>query len=83
MTFKGVPNLSLYMKQSPVYHEIAPYLRLPVDFLHTNQCNVDKHFHVSDFRHFGFAMKIGLECGFILKDDISQFYTISNSLGPF
>ena len=60
------------MKQSPVCHEIAPYLRLPVDFLHTNQCNVDKYFRVSDARHSEFLMKIGLECGFILKDDISQ-----------
>ena len=41
-------------------------------FLHTNQCNVDKHSRVSDARHSGFAMRIGLECGFILKDDISQ-----------
>ena len=32
------------MKQPPVCHEIAPYLRLPVDFLHTNQCKVDKIF---------------------------------------
>ena len=41
-------------------------------FLHTNQCNIDKHFRVSDSRHSGFAMRICLECGFILKDDISQ-----------
>ena len=41
-------------------------------FLHTNQCNVDKHFRVSDSGHSGFAMRICLECGFILKDDISQ-----------
>ena len=60
------------MKQSPVCHEIAPYLRLQVDFLHTNQFNVDKHFRVSDTRHFGFAMRIGLECGFNLKYDNSQ-----------
>ena len=60
------------MKQSPVCYEIAPYLRLPVDFLHTNQCNVDKHFSVSDTSYSGFAMKICLECGFILKDDVSQ-----------
>ena len=60
------------MKQSPVCHEIALYLRLPVDYLHTNQCNVDKHFRVSDTRHSGFAMKIGLESGFIFKDDIFQ-----------
>ena len=44
------------MKQLPVCHEIAPYLRLPVDFLHTNQCNVDKHFRVSDASHSGFSM---------------------------
>ena len=30
---------------------------------------MDKHFRVSDARHSGFAMRIGLECGFILKDD--------------
>ena len=53
-------------------HEIAPYLRLPVDFLHTNQCNVNKHFRVLDARHSEFAMRIGLECEFFLKDDISQ-----------
>ena len=33
---------------------------------------MDKHFRVSDSRHSGFAMRIVLECGFILKDDISQ-----------
>ena len=33
---------------------------------------MDKHFRVSDFRHSGFAMRICLECGFFLKDDISQ-----------
>ena len=33
---------------------------------------MDKHFRVSDSRHSGFAMRIGLECGLILKDDISQ-----------
>ena len=60
------------MKQLPVCHEVDPYLRLPVDFLQTNQYNVDKHFRVSDARHSGFSMRIGLECGFILKDDISQ-----------
>ena len=60
------------MKQSPVCHEIAPYLRLPVDFLHTNQCNVDKRIRVSDARHSGFSMTKYLERGFILKDDISQ-----------
>ena len=60
------------MKQSPVCHEIAPYLRLPVDYLHTNQCNLDKHFRVSDAKHPGFSMRLGLECGFIFKDDISQ-----------
>ena len=53
-------------------HEIPPYLRLPVDFLHTNQCNVDKYFRVSDASHSGFALRIGLECGFILKDDVFQ-----------
>ena len=42
-------------------HEIAPYLRLPVDFLHTNQCNVDKLLRVSAARHSGFAMRIGLK----------------------
>ena len=60
------------MKQSPVCHEIAPLSTTPSGFLHTNQCNVDKHFRVSDARHSGFSMRIGLECGFILKDDISQ-----------
>ena len=32
MTFKGVPQLKLVNEKSPVCHEIAPYLRLPVDF---------------------------------------------------
>ena len=51
-------------------HEIAPYLRLPVDFLHTVMLiNI---FRVTDTRHSVFAMRIGLECGFILNDDISQ-----------
>ena len=64
------------MKQSLVYQEIAPYLRLPVDFLHTNQCTVDKHFRVSDARHSRFSMRIGLECEFILHFPILiQFQT--------
>ena len=29
---------------------------------------MDKHLRVSDSRHSGFAMRIGLEFGFILKD---------------
>ena len=69
MTFKGVPQLKFV---NETITSNAPYLRLPVDVLHTNQCNVDKHFRVSDARHSGFSMRIGLECGFILKDDISQ-----------
>ena len=35
---------------------------------------MDKHLRVLDSRHSGFAMRICLECGFILKDDIFQFY---------
>ena len=31
-----------------------------------------KHFRVSDTRHSLFARRLCLECGFILKDDISQ-----------
>ena len=55
-----------------LYH----YLRLsttPSGFLHTNQCNIDKHIRVSDASHSGLSMRISLEYGFILKDDISQF----------
>ena len=44
----------------------------PSGFLHTNQCHLDEHIRVSDTRHSGFSIRIGLECGFILKDDISQ-----------
>ena len=53
-------------------HKIAPLSTISSGFLHTNQCNVDKHFRVSDARHSGFAIRIGLECGFILKDDVFQ-----------
>ena len=72
MTFKGVPQLKLVNETITSMSCDAPYLRFPVDFLHTNQCNVDKHFRVSDARHSGCSMRIGLECKFILKYDISQ-----------
>ena len=72
MTFKGVPQHKLVNKTITSVSRDSPYLRLTVNFLHTNQCNVDKYFRVSDARHSGFTMRIGLESGFILKDDISQ-----------
>ena len=53
-------------------HEIAPLSTTSSGLLHTNQCYLDKHFRVTDTRHSGFSMRLGFECEFILKDDISQ-----------
>ena len=71
MTFKWVRQLKLVNETITSMSGDSPLSTTPSGFLHTNQCNVDKHFHVSHTRHSGFAMRIGLECGFILKDDIS------------
>ena len=70
MTFKGVPQLK-HVNETITSMSLDSPLSSS-GFLHTNQCNMDKHFRVSDSRHSGFAMRIGLECGLILKDDIPQ-----------
>ena len=46
-------------------HKVAPLSTTPSVFLHIHQCSMDKLFRVADARHSGFAMKIGLECGYI------------------
>ena len=72
MTFKGVPKLKLVNETITSMSCDSPLSTTPSGFLHTNQCNVDKHIRVSDACHSGFSMRIGLECGFILKYDIFQ-----------
>ena len=67
MTFTGFPQLKLVNETITSISRDSPYLRLPVDFLHTNQCTVDKHFRVSDARHSGFSMRIGFECEYNFK----------------
>ena len=72
MTFKGVPQLKLVNETITSMSSDSPLSTTASGFLHTNQCNVEKPFRVSDARHSGFSMRIGLKCGSLLKDDISQ-----------
>ena len=74
MTFKGVPKLKLVNEIITSMSLDSPISTTPNGFLHTNQCNMDKHFRVSDTRHSGFSIRIGFECGLILKYEISQSY---------
>ena len=60
MTFKGVPQLKLVNETIIIMARDSPLSTTSSGFSHTNQCNVNKHFRVSDTRHSGFAMKIGL-----------------------
>ena len=72
MTFKGVPQLKLVNETITSISRDSPLSTTPSGFLQTNQCTMNKHFRVSDVRRSGFSIRIGLECEFILKDDISQ-----------
>ena len=59
MTFKGGPQLKLVNETITSISRDSPLSTTPSGFLHTNQCTVDKHFRVSDARHYGFSMRIG------------------------
>ena len=67
---------------TPVKVMDSPLSTTSSGFLHTNQYNVGKHFRASDSRHSWFVMRVGLECGFILKETFPNLNTISNPLDP-